>query len=141
MKSLTPEILIDEIANESRYITHAVSIAQSTASLIKATFIIFRACWKMLNTLNKLEKMRCESCDKICFSSLIPVMEDGIKAIQTLTDLQRQARYPSFVVQIENNLIADIESKIENYRIAIDREIKDLAFSVEKKMNQKYAIR
>jgi hypothetical protein len=141
MKLLTPEILVNEITYESRCVTHAVSIIRSTVSLVKATFFFCRTCRKILNTLNKLEKLRCESCDKICFSSLIPAMKDVIKAGQTLITLQEQARYPSFVIRMEKNFIADIENKIENYFIAVDQEIRDLAFSVEKKMNQIHAIR
>lgn len=102
--------------------------------LIRSLFLILLS-KRLLKIMNKLEA-HCYNCDIKCdttfdFTSQLEKLVRTWKGV-----IEKKDNLPQFISRWENNMLEQFEDKLENYWIASDKEIKELAHSITKKVNQ-----
>lgn len=107
-----------------------------TSDLIRSLFFILLS-KRLLKIMNKLEA-HCYNCDIKCDTTFdfTSQLEKLVSTWKGVIEKKEQINLPQFILRWESNMLEQFEDKLENYWIASDKEIKELAHSIAKKVNQ-----
>ncbi|MCL5022446.1 MAG: hypothetical protein M1497_03605 [Nitrospirae bacterium] len=115
----------------------SVAVSLSFSGIFTRSLILLVLSQRLLRSMKKMDAL-CYRCDANCdvtfeFKSKL---ENVVTTWNEVIRRKEQTKFPQFVLRWENNVVEQFEDKLENYWIASDIEIKELAHSISEKMNQ-----
>ncbi len=134
-----------KISTKSNVITSLCNSLIYSLSKTQVTFKVIHLIYtskRLLHYLNKMEAEVCVNCTTEDCS--LPTVKDSLlgvaDSINTIIEKQKKHNYPSFILNLQQNLVDDFEDKIESYMIAADEEIKNLTLDITNRIDKGHGI-
>ena len=136
LKALTEKVSADSDIVAS--LGKSISISVSKSSIFARSIALILLSRGLLKRLNKIESA-CSHCAATCNADFDfrADLERVVTAWDGVILKKEKVRFPNFILRHEKNLLEEFENKLENYWIASDKEIKELAHSVSEGLNQR----
>lgn len=136
LKALTEKVSADSDIVAS--LGKSISISVSKSSIFTLSMVLIFLSRRLLKYLNKIESA-CSHCATTC--SVDFDFKTDLERVVTAWDKvilkKEKVNFPKFILKHEKDLLEEFENKLENYWIASDKEIKELAHLVSEGLNQR----
>lgn len=137
MFSTTYDALLAQVDKESSMLASIVGQISKSAKWWKVLLnmhFIYKSVNSILDIISKLEKERCDKCSIKCNTDIKGYLSKTVDNLTTMNSILEKSPGVKYLMPYFTKVLADCENKLENYWIATDSEIKDLAMKLSAKI-------
>lgn len=146
MHSPTYDELVNQISLESDKIAAIFNSMRDTLNkwqVIPRLLYVIYISKRLLNKLDKIEEAGCIKCPGSQCSykkDFATKLSSVVGYMHIMIERNRKFGYPNLILNLQQNLIYDFEDKVENFTLASDIEVEQLALNIADRINKGHGI-